>query len=94
MDDIIKKMDNAIIAGAEGISSFDLNDNTDLIDDLSFDSISIISLVVNLEIEFNIEIPDDFLLLENLRSYSRIKNLIFSLMAEKEALYGEGERNV
>lgn len=78
MDNLIDRLDKAIIEANRDISAFDLNDNTDLIDDLGFDSINIISLVICLEKEFEIEIPEEFLLLENLRSYVEIKKMIMS----------------
>jgi len=78
MDKIIERLDKAIIEAGDEINALDLNDNTDLIDDLGFNSINIISLVVCLESEFGIEIPEEYLLLEKLRSYKEIKNMIIS----------------
>lgn len=38
-------------------------------EELEFDSITFISTIVCLEDEFNIEIPDDFLLFENFKTF-------------------------
>lgn len=38
-------------------------------EELDFDSITFISTIVCLEEEFNIEIPDDFLLFENFKTF-------------------------
>ena len=38
-------------------------------EELEFDSITFISTIVCLEEEFNIEIPDDFLLFENFKTF-------------------------
>ena len=46
MDNLIDRLDKAIIEANRDISAFDLNDSTDLIDDLGFDSINIISLLL------------------------------------------------
>lgn len=48
----------------------ELNIYTDLINDYSYDSLSIMQLVVSVEEAFDIRIDDDALELENLRSYS------------------------
>ena len=72
--------------------AIDLNDNTDLIDDFDFDSINIISLVICLEKEFDIEIPDEFLLLENMRSYVKIKKMLIDQISADEV--DDGRENI
>lgn len=74
---IIDKIDNAIIKSSNtSIIKEILNNETDLVSDLMFDSISIISLVVELEKDFNFEFEDEFLLLEYLRNYSWITEYV------------------
>ena len=90
MENIIDRLDKAIIECNGEINALDLNDNTDLIDDLGFDSINIISLVVSIETEFDIEIPDEFLLLEKLRSYKEIKKMVLLRIENDKIVYGEG----
>lgn len=53
-----------------------LNNQIDLIDDLGFDSITLIQLVVMLEDEFNMTFPDELFSMEYLRSYKYLKNYI------------------
>ena len=53
-----------------------LNDQIDLINDLSFDSITLIQLVVMLEDKFNITFYDEVFSMEYLRSYKYLKNYI------------------
>ena len=53
-----------------------LNDQIDLINDLSFDSITLIQLVVMLEDKFNITFSDEVFSMEYLRSYKYLKNYI------------------
>ena len=47
---------------------------------LNVDSISFISLLVNLEQEFNIEFPDDYLDIESLNNIGEIEKVITQLM--------------
>ena len=92
MNDLIDRLDKAIIEVNGKISAIDLNDNTDLIDDFDFDSINIISLVICLEKEFDIEIPDEFLLLENMRSYVKIKKMLIDQISADEV--DDGRENI
>ena len=62
----------------------DLNENTDIVDDLFYNSINIMALIVGIEQEFRIEIPDDHLLFDNLRKYSALKEMVISLVVDKE----------
>lgn len=76
-EDIIKRIDKCIIKSSNsGILEQMLNDDTDLISDLMFDSISIISLVVELEDEFDFEFDEEYLILEHLRQYRWIVKYI------------------
>ena len=84
--DIIKRIDKTIVNSSNAdINEQMLNSETDLVSDLMFDSISIISLVIELENEFNFEFGDDYLLLENLRQYSWLVNYIESEVANCES---------
>lgn len=89
MNDYIDRLDKVIVELNGKVSPIDLNYNTDLIDDLGFDSINIISLVICLEKEFEIEIPDEFLLLENLRSYAKVKEMIINQVSSVKINDGE-----
>lgn len=86
MNTIIERLDKVILDGIDGKTPLDLNDETDLIEDLYFDSINIISLIVSIEKEFSIEIPDEFLVLEKLRSYHLIKNEILGILNSQNNL--------
>lgn len=62
-------LDDAII--------YDLNhDYVDLFDDLGYDSIKLISLIVDIEEFYNIEIDDNYLLMDYMRKYDSLKNII------------------
>lgn len=55
-------------------------DNThhyiDLIKDLGYDSIQLISLIIEIENTFDIEIQDEYLTLDILRSYVNLENIV------------------
>lgn len=50
----------------------DIIEYADLVDDMGMDSITFISLVVEVEARFNIIVPDDMLLMENFRKVDDI----------------------
>ena len=62
----------------------DVLEYVDLIDDLGMDSINFISLIIELEAEFDIQIPDDWLLIEKFREYSLIFSAVEDLITQKE----------
>lgn len=62
--------------------SKDVIPNLDLIDDLSIDSLTFISLLIEIENEFDIIIPDEFVKLDLFRNFDDIVDIIFDLMEE------------
>lgn len=83
--DIREKFDSIIIGLTNGIlTELELNDNTDLVIDAFFDSITIIQCVVEIETEFEIEFEDEFLLTENLKNYKWLLEYIRKKVCEKE----------
>ena len=52
-------------------------------DDLGMDSITFISIVVEIEAHFDIEIPDDMLLVENFLNLNSICAIIMKLKGDK-----------
>ena len=48
----------------------------DLINDLGMDSITFISMVVEIEAYFNMEVPDDYLLMEKFKTVDDIVKII------------------
>ncbi len=48
----------------------------DFIDDLGMDSITFISMVIEIEAHFGIEIPADYLLMERLKNVNQVINVI------------------
>ena len=63
--------------------SMDIIEYVDLVDDLGMDSITFISIVVEIELHFNIEIPDDMLLLENFKCVDYIVSIIETELSKK-----------
>jgi len=62
----------------------DITDNSDLVEDLKFDSIRIIQLIVDIESEFKIQIEDDFLLIELISNYKSLKTHVINMLSEGE----------
>ena len=58
-------------------------DDINIFDDLTYDSIKFIQLVIDLEEIFNIEVADDMLLMENFSTIKQIKDLIINLTGDK-----------
>ena len=52
----------------------------DLVDDLGMDSIIFISLVIEIEVAFDIKIPDEWLLIEKLQNYTLIYEAVEELI--------------
>lgn len=61
----------------------DVIEYVDLIDDLGMDSITFISMVVELEAHFDIEVPDDMLLLENFKCVDDIASIVQNELSKK-----------
>ena len=61
----------------------DIIEYVDLIDDMGMDSITFISIVVEVEAHFNIEVPDDMLLFENFKCVDDIVSVIENELSKK-----------
>lgn len=58
----------------------DLLEYVDLIDDLGMDSLTFISIVVEIESRFQIVVPDDMLMLDGFRTLDDILTVITTVM--------------
>ena len=56
----------------------DINDNTDLINEMGFDSVSIIRLIVDIEHTFDIEIDDEYLVVDMVSTFGALKKCVAS----------------
>ena len=61
----------------------DIIEYVDLIDDMGMDSITFISIVVEVEAHFNLEVPDDMLLLENFKCVDNIVAVVKTELSKK-----------
>ena len=61
----------------------DIIEYVDLIDDLGMDSITFISIVVEVEAHFGIEVPDDMLLLEKFKCVDDIVSVVENELSKK-----------
>ena len=71
----------------------DILEYVDLIDDLGMDSITFISIVVEIEAHFDIEVPDDMLLLEKFKCVDDIVSIVENELSKKSE-GSEGIENV
>ena len=62
----------------------DVLEFVDLIDDLGMDSVNFISLIVELEAEFDIQIPDEWFFVDKFRECSLILSAVEELIMPKE----------
>ncbi len=76
-----------VSAKRQELTHEDINEQTDLVDDLEFDSISFVKLVVDIENLFGIEFDDDMLDYEILTSYGKLWEYV------RQALSAEGSTN-
>jgi acyl carrier protein len=60
----------------QDVDAGNINEEIILTSDLGYDSVQIIELIVELENEFNIEIDDDDLEIENLTVYCKLYEMI------------------
>lgn len=58
-----------------------INDETNLVDAYGADSIDIVQLVVDLECEFSIEFPDEYLLVEKIAPYKELVSTMEELLS-------------
>lgn len=61
----------------------EITDNTDLIEDLGYSSLDLMELIVEIEMEFDIEIPDEFLTTEYLTKVNKLMEIV-QISIEKE----------
>ena len=60
----------------------DILEYVDLIDDLNMDSIVFVSLIIELETEFCVQIPDEWMMLDKFHNCTQITNTILSIYHE------------
>lgn len=72
------------------INNVNFTESTDIdLLELGVDSIMFIRIIIGLEDHFNIEIPDEYLLLTELNTVSKIVNLISVLIGQKQHELGD-----
>ncbi len=78
----IEILEHLIIQDSRGVDNFyKFTDDTDLINDLGYDSVAIIQLIVNIEIEFGFEFGDTDILADNLVKYSNLRDYVLKKSA-------------
>lgn len=88
--DVIKKELISLLAELftdTGIDT-DLFEYVDLIDDLGMDSVTFISIIVEVEARFGITVPDDKLLMEEFKNVDSIISIVLNELNEKSNAEG------
>lgn len=80
--EIESKLQELIVSSGEDVDFNKINEDTDLVRDFNFDSISLIQLVVNIEKTFNIEINDEDLVIEKLSQYRELVMMLEEKLSE------------
>lgn len=62
----------------------DVIEELDFVDDLGMDSVTFISIVIEIESYFDIQVPDDYLLINKFRSVARIMSIIEEELLKKK----------
>ena len=62
----------------------DLIEYIHFVDDLGMDSITFISLVVELEGQFQLEVPDEMLLIENFEDFDKTMETLTTILSAEE----------
>lgn len=75
-NDVREKLERLVLSNSNYVTATEILDETDLITDLFFDSISCIVLISEIEEEFSIEFPDELLLLEEIRRFSSLYEIV------------------
>ena len=73
----IEMLNKLIMQEARGIEdTYNIKDNTDLVDDLGYDSVAIIKLIVNIEDGFGFEFGDADMVANSLMKYTNLKEYV------------------
>ena len=60
-----------------------------IIDDLGADSLDVVDLVMSIEEEFDIEIPDEYLLITEMNTLSKMTDVISTVLDHQNSVIGE-----
>lgn len=73
----------ALVFHSRGFDA-DLIEVLDFAEELGIDSITFISLIIEIEHYFNIEVPDDYLLIDKLKNLDQIAKMIEKELSAKD----------
>lgn len=80
MNEIEVKLKKIIVECGVGIEKEQINEHTNLIDDLGFESVNLVELIVDIETEFDIEIGDEYLNMTTLSKYDKLLEMVVKLV--------------
>lgn len=76
------KKDLVVLFEEQGIFVDELNHDENLV----FDSLTLVSLIISIEDFYSIEIPDEYLTHEKFDTINKVQNIIVDLLAENKVL--------
>ncbi len=81
MNGVDEKLKEIIVRCGVGIEKEKINLKTNLINDLGFESVNIVELVVDIETEFDVEIEDEYLDPSIIAEYDKLLEMVLKLTA-------------
>lgn len=86
MDNFEKDLKELLLQYArEKVKADDIKDETDLIRDLGYDSISIIRLITDIELKFDFEFDDEYLSIELIGIYKDLRDYVAKKITKSDA---------
>lgn len=76
-----KRIKNVIKGCLDEVDIEKMSKETNLVDDYGASSIDIVQIVVDLENEFGIEFPDEYLIIEKIAPYRELVSMIEKLLS-------------
>ena len=78
------RIDTIVLKKTTNNQSLIVYDNTNLVTDLGLDSILLMMLVTEIEVYFDIQLPDDFFQIEKLSKFNLIVEIVTNLVLQKK----------
>lgn len=83
MKEIEEVIREIILSNSLNSKEVNITLETNLIKDIGMDSISLMMIVVSIENEFNIELPDEFFTEDNLSKFGNIVSIVKTILNTK-----------
>lgn len=78
--EVVERLKKIMIENISPKINFEESEKFNLLDDVGFNSVMMVELIIAIESEFNIEFEDDFLDYETFANFDKLKNLIIKYL--------------